>query len=157
LGERDYILSESEVNAFNSITRSAISKARKGESVPWKEALASVTLLNGIPSDARDHRQQEISLQTEGDYLTLLLSDKHLQKRRDSSLNNLTLSQTLSAMPQDTAAFPVECTCVECGSSLTVTEDDADGVPGDLSPWHSARVVLEDYGWSRASEPPLCS
>jgi hypothetical protein len=56
LGERDYILSESEVNAFNSITRSAISKARKGESVPWK-ALASATLLNGIPSDARDHRQ----------------------------------------------------------------------------------------------------
>lgn len=59
-------------------------------------------------------------------------------------------------MPQS-AAFPVTCTCAECGFSLTVGKDDTDGVPGDLSPRHKARIVLEDHGWSSADDPPLCS
>jgi len=62
-----------------------------------------------------------------------------------------------SAMPQDSAAFPVTCTCAECGFSLTVTEDDTTTVPDGLSPQHQARIVLEDHGWSSADDPPLCS
>lgn len=54
-------------------------------------------------------------------------------------------------------SFPVECTCSECGFSISVIAEDAATVPGDLSPQHQARVVLEDWGWSHASEPPLCS
>jgi hypothetical protein len=54
-------------------------------------------------------------------------------------------------------SFPVEPECTECGFSLTVSEEDAADVPGDLSPRHKARVVLEDHGWSHASEPALCS
>lgn len=60
LSKRDYILSESGLNNFSSVTRSAISKARKGESAPWEKVLASATLLNAASSDAR-------ALLTDGD------------------------------------------------------------------------------------------
>jgi len=56
-----------------------------------------------------------------------------------------------------TDSFPVETECTGCGFSLTVAEEDAEGIPGGLSPQHQARVVLEDHGWSPASDPALCS
>mgnify|MGYP007091110576 CR=1 FL=1 len=81
------------------------------------------------------------------------------QEHREGILEGVDemLSAINSALQIRTPIDPRQVECVDCGRTVTVTEDDLKSDPSKLSPWERVRRELEDQGWSESGDPPLCS